>query len=182
MKALWPFVPWLNRLILLAPTVLFVSLTVRIIADPVRSATDHGMSLASPVGVTNYRSGNGGLFLALACFTLYCLVSRRRHLVGLTLLATLMGVILVLRGVSATVDATLPEQVRLLGAEAVFLTLSTLGIVLDTMRSRREGSFLNPDATGPGVPARDRRLRHVGAEARNSAAGAGLTDRPLTGH
>jgi hypothetical protein len=142
MKTVWRFVPWVNRLILLAPAFLFMLLAVRIITDPLRSATDHGMSLDSPVGLTNYRSGNGGLFIALALFTLYCLVSSRRHLVGLTLVATLMGVILVLRGASAAVDATFAEQVRLLVAEAVFLTLSALGIGLERARERFEGSVL----------------------------------------
>jgi hypothetical protein len=151
-------------------------LAVRIIADPIRSATDHGMSLDTPVGLTNYRSGNGGLFIALALFTLYCLVSSRRHLVGLTLVATLMGVILVLRGASAAVDATLAEQVRLLLAEAVFLTLSVLGILLERARGRSDDWLLRPAfAPASSGPEHEHGVRGAGAE-------AGLADRTLMRH
>jgi hypothetical protein len=152
MKTFWTAVPWINRLILLAPTLLFTLLAGRILADPVHSATEHGMSLDSPVGLTNYRSGNGGLFLALAFFTLSCLASTRRHLVGLSLVATLMGVILVLRAVSAAVDATAAEQVRLLVAEAVFLALCAAGIYLERVRRLRVApSLVTPASAGPGV-------------------------------
>jgi hypothetical protein len=170
MKNLWRAVPWLNRVLLLAPTALFTMLAVRIIVSPVQSAVDHGMSIDTPAGLTNFRSGNGGLFLALALFTLYCLVASRRHLVGLTLVATLMGIILVLRGVSAAVDATFPEQIRLLTAEAVFLTLSGIGIALELARQRHE------------APGQERGARLADAGARAAAAGGGSSNRSLSWH
>jgi hypothetical protein len=168
MRNLWRAVPWLNRAVLLAPTALFTLLAVRIIVSPVQSAVDHGMSLDTPVGLTNFRSGNGGLFLALALFTLYCLVPARRHLIGLTLVATLMGVILVLRGVSAAVDATLPEQMRLLTAEAVFLALSGVGIALELARQRHGG------------PGWERGARLAGTETRGEPSGGVPSNRSLT--
>jgi hypothetical protein len=150
MSSLWRFAPWLNRLILLLPTALFMILSLHILTDPERSASDHGLSLDTPVGLTNYRSGNGGLLVALALFTLYCLVSERRHLIGLSLVATLMGVILILRGASATIDGTLPQQTRLLVAESVFLALSLAGVWLETTRHRaaRAVPLEQPLATG----------------------------------
>src|SRR5262249_26087129 len=131
----WRSVPWLNRLILLAPLALMMLLTVSILADPVHSAAEHGMSLVSPAGLTNYRSGNGGLFLTVAIFTFYCLLFVRRHLLGLSVIALLTGTILGLRVVSAMVDATVPEQMPLLVVETVLLTLSLAGLFLE--RGRR---------------------------------------------
>jgi hypothetical protein len=168
MRNLWHAVPWLNRVLLLAPTALFTVLAVRMIVSPAQSAIDHGMSLDSPVGLTNFRSGNGGLFLALALFTLYCLVAWRRHLVGLTLVATLMGVILVVRGVSAAIDATLPEQLRLMIAEAVFLALSGVGIALELARQRQDGREW------------ERGVRLAGSAARGEPSGAVASNRSLT--
>jgi len=137
MAKLWRFVPWLNRLILLAPLVIMTLIGVRIITDPVHSASEHGMSLDSPVGLTNYRSGNGGIFVAFAIFTFTCLLVERRHLIGLSFVALLMGIILGLRGISALADATVRQQMPLLIVEAVFLALSVLGLVLELARRRR---------------------------------------------
>jgi hypothetical protein len=136
----WRLVPWLNRLILLAPLVIIAVITARIITDPVRSAAEHGMTLDSPVGLTNYRSGNGGIFLAFAIFTISCLVFTRRHLTGLSFLALMMGVVLAVRGVSVVIDGTLREQLSLLVAEAVFLTLSVVGVFLELARRHRLGN------------------------------------------
>jgi len=137
MTTAWRLVPWLNRLILAAPTAIFVLLTVTIFRDPVRSALDHGMSLISPVGFTNYRSGNGGIFLGFAVITVACLISTRRHMVGLSFVAIMMGVILAVRAASVLVDGTLPQERPLLIAEAVFLALSGAGLALEWARRRR---------------------------------------------
>jgi hypothetical protein len=184
MNGIWLFVPWVNRVILLAPLAIFILLTVRIITDPVRSATDHGMAFISPVGLTNYRSGNGGIFLGFAIFTLSCLVSTRRALVGLTFVAIMMGVILVLRSISAVVDATVSEQVPLLVAETVFLILSSIGIVLELARRRRE----DPLAVRPNVPVGSaapgfvRDDRQTGAGTHFNGAGQEMADRAPTSH
>src|SRR5262245_48839733 len=87
MTRLWRLWAWLNRLILFAPLVMITALTMRMITHPVRSAAEHGMILDSPVGLTNYRSANGGIFLAFAIFTITCLVVTRRHLTGLSFVA-----------------------------------------------------------------------------------------------
>ena len=146
MSTLWRFVPWLNRLVLAAPTMIFVMLTATIFRDPARSASEHGMSLISPIGFTNYRSGNGGIFLGFAVITIACLISTRRHMVGLSFVAIMMGVILAVRGASVMVDGTLFEERPLLIAEAVFLALSCAGLALESARRRRldDGGLSEP--------------------------------------
>lgn len=155
----WRVVPWLNRFIMLGPVLLLTMLTVKIFADPQQFAQNHGMSLISPSGLTNYRAGNGGLFLASALMIFGCLISTRRHLVGLSFLATLMGVVLALRAVCALVDDTLEQESRLLIAEAVFVVLSGVGIALERARRSRISTpcFASDEGSGSGLAHRNHR-------------------------
>jgi hypothetical protein len=134
MNNVWRFLPWLHRFILLAPLALITLLATRAIFDPVHMALEHGWTMDSEVGVTNYRSGNGGLLLVCAIIIAWSLLATRRHVLGLFFIAVLMGVILAVRLVSVIIDSTVIPQLRLLIAEALFLLLSVAGIVLERAR------------------------------------------------
>jgi len=136
MTTLWRFAPWLVRLLLLGPALIFALVSVRFLADPVRAAAASGIALDSPLGVTNLRSGIGGLFLAAACITVFCLLSARRLLVGLSFVATMMGVLAV-RIVSVVVDDTARASLPVLCAEGAFLLLSVMGIFIESRRRGR---------------------------------------------
>jgi hypothetical protein len=170
----WSALPWVNRLFLIAPLAIFTLLTIRIISDPVGSAFAHGMSLDSPVGLTNYRAGNGGIFLGFVLITVWCLISTHKHVAGLSFIATIMGAVLGLRAVSAIADATLSDQIRLLIAEAVFLTLSVAGILLEMARRRHLNSSY--EMTGSATELRGPELlrdgRRAMAEARANSGEA----------
>jgi hypothetical protein len=142
MTGLGRFAPWLVRFLLLAPALVFTLVGVRFLADPVRAAADSGIAADSPLGITNLRSGIGGLFLGAACVTVFCLLSARRLLVGLGFVATMIGVVLAVRLVSVAVDGTVRASLPVLCAEGVFLLLSVLGIFIESRR-RQPG---NPSA------------------------------------
>jgi hypothetical protein len=136
---LWRFEPWLIRFILLAPALVFTVISVRFITDPLRAAAS-GFAADSAVGLTNLRSGIGGLFLGSACVIVFCLLSARRLLFGLGFLATMIGVVLGVRIVSVVADGTAGANLPVLGAEGVFLVLSVIGIFLETRRQRLENA------------------------------------------
>jgi hypothetical protein len=75
----WRFAPWLIRFFLLAPALLFMLISVRFIADPVRAAAASGIAPDSSLGVTNLRSGIGGLFLGSACVIGFCVPASSRR-------------------------------------------------------------------------------------------------------
>jgi hypothetical protein len=125
---------WIIRFILLVPAVVFTIVGLRFLADPAHAAAAAGITFDSALGLTNLRSGVGGLFLGAACITLFCLLSPRRFLSGLGFTATLMGVVLGVRLVSVVVDGTVQGSLPVLCAEGVCLVLSLLGIFLETRR------------------------------------------------
>jgi len=131
--------PWLIRFMLLAPALVFSIISVQFIADPVQAAAS-GIAPESSVGLTNLRSGLGGLFLGSACVTGFCLLSARRLLFGLSFVATMLGAVLGVRIVSVVADGTARASLPVLCAEGVFLILSVIGIFLEVWRQRLDNA------------------------------------------
>src|SRR5262245_59250696 len=125
--------PWLIRLMLLAPAPVFTVISVQFIADPVQAAAS-GIAPESSVGLTNLRSGLGGLSVGSACVTGFCRLSARRLLFGLGFVATMLGAVLGVRIVSVVADDTARASLPVLCAVGVFLILSVLGIFLEVWR------------------------------------------------
>jgi hypothetical protein len=137
---LWRYEPWLIRFILLAPALVFAFVSVRFLTDPAGAAAAAGITLDSSLGLTNLRSGIGGLFLGSASVTVFCLLSPRRLLAGLGFVATMIGVVLGVRLVSVAADGTMGASLPVLCAEGVFLSLSVLGMFLEVRRGRLESA------------------------------------------
>jgi preprotein translocase subunit SecD len=113
---------------------------LRFIADPARAAAASGIALDSSLGATNLRSGIGGLFLGSACVIVFCLLSTRRLLGGLWFVATMIGVVLAVRAASVVIDDTARASLPVLGAEAVLLALSLIGIFVESRRRRLQSA------------------------------------------
>jgi hypothetical protein len=136
MKRLWRLAPWLTRLILLPPTLIFALIASRYLFHPVQAATSVGISFVSPLGLTIARVGFGAFPLACSLFTLSCLVSSRRLLTGLGFVATVMSAALVVRVFGMLADGTTKQNMHLVVAELVFLALMLVGVFIE--RGRRQ--------------------------------------------
>jgi hypothetical protein len=134
MRTFWGFAPWFNRAILLAVTIIFTMISVKYITDPVHTAAASGISAGSALAITTIRVGFGGFPLGSAIVTLFCLAATRRLLMGLCFVTTISGVILITRGVSVLVDHSTSENLHLLIAEVILLTLSAIGIFIELGR------------------------------------------------
>ena len=126
--------PWLTRLILIPPTFIFTMIAVRTIAHPAQMAATAGISLNSPLAFTILRIGFGAFPLGCALFTLSCLLSTRRLLIGLGFVSTMMSVALVVRIFGIFVDGTARESLRLVIVEGVLLALTLVGVAVETGR------------------------------------------------
>src|SRR5580704_11251827 len=113
------FIPWFSRGVLVAATLILALICGKFIADPVGSATASTMTLGSPLAITNMRASFGAFPLGCAIFTLVCLVSAQRRLIGLIFVATIIGTALVIRLFGSAIDGTLVESLRLIAVEAV---------------------------------------------------------------
>ncbi len=136
MAKFWTLSPWISRVILLLPTAIFFMISLRTLADPAGSAAEQDISLNSPLGYTILRVGFGGFPLAFAIIVLACLVSTRRLLTGLSIVATLVTVVLAVRVQGVCLDGTGSQNFKLIVAEVVLLALSAIGLFIELGRRR----------------------------------------------
>jgi hypothetical protein len=130
------FAPWISRLVLLGATVVFSTIGLRYITDPVHASGETGVSLNSALASTTTRVGSGAFPLGFAIFTFACLISTRRLLTGFSLVATVITTAIVVRIFGIIVDGPAPASTKLLIPEGVMLTLSVAGMVLERVRRR----------------------------------------------
>ena len=140
MNKFWKVAPWLSRLMLLPPTAIFALIGARYLAHPVASAAAQGIVLAPGLGVTIARVAFGGFPLGCSIFLATYLLSQRRVMIGLTFVAIMIGVVLVVRVFGMTMDSTVQENLKLVNAEAGLLAVTGFGLFLELSRRRRPRS------------------------------------------
>jgi hypothetical protein len=130
---------WLPRLILTVVTILFATICLRFMSDPVGAAVPFGLATTSSLGATTLRVSMGGFPITLSLITLYCLV-KSRFTAGLSIVAVIMSVILAVRVHAGLTGNIMAEQNFVIYAEAVFLTLSLLGLYFQTRPRQATGA------------------------------------------
>jgi hypothetical protein len=136
MERLSRFAPWVNRLVLAAATLIFTMIGLRYIVDPVKASAAIGVTLNSSLAASVTRIGFGGFPLAIAIFSFTCLLSTRRMVTGVSLVATVIGTAIVVRLISLAADGVIPESVRLFVPETVILLLAISGLLLEAARTK----------------------------------------------
>jgi hypothetical protein len=127
---------WLNRIVLLAAGLLLGIVGRKFIVDPVGSAGASGILLGSAVAITNMRASFGAFPLACSIIAFSCLIPTRRQLVGLSLIATVIGVAFATRVYGILIDGTLAPSLRVLFAEGALFSLAVLAILMELRRRR----------------------------------------------
>jgi hypothetical protein len=125
---------WLNRLLLLAATVLFTLIGVSCLINPVGKSNVFQITLGSAAAITNMRVGFGAFPLSFALIVFACLLSSDRILIGLSFLATVVGVTTGVRLLGAAVDGAAPETLMVLKPEVLLTLLSLIAIVGERRR------------------------------------------------
>ncbi len=136
MAGFWRFVPWIARALLVAVALLFTLIGFRYLADPVGRAAADGIALGSSMAISRVRVAFAGFPLGFAAIVLGCLVSTKRLLHGLVVVAAMIGVVSAVRAVGILIDGTTAEALKLLRVEVIVLTLSLFCIVLELARRR----------------------------------------------
>jgi hypothetical protein len=134
-RTFWDYAPWLARFILAVPTLLFVRIGWKYVSDPLQVAAGSGMVLGSPSAITDTRA-EGAIFLAFAVIALVSLLSTRRLLAGLAVVAIVVGFVTATRVLGVLVDGAAPETVFKLIPELVLLPLSVVGLFIELGRLR----------------------------------------------
>jgi len=138
MNRLTTFAPWINRIVLAAATFVFTMIGIRYIADPVHAAAATGAILNTPLAVTTTRIGFGAFPLGIAVFTFTSLLSTRRLLPGVRLVAIVVTSTIFIRVIGIFADGALPASSRLFIPEGVILTLAAAGLFVQTRAAKGE--------------------------------------------
>ena len=134
MTMFWKLSPWFSRVIVLAVAGLFTMISMKFILDPQHAAENAGITVAPGLGTTNTRAGFGGFPLGFAAILLFCLFSSRRLLPALASIATVAGIILLVRLFGAARDATFAQSAHLLIPEAAIFIVSLLAAAVEARR------------------------------------------------
>ena len=134
----WRTAPWVARLALVPPVVIFTAVAVRTLSDPVGSSAAIGIALSGPQAITTVRIGFGAFPLGLAVYLATCVVSSRRVVLGLGLAATVTTVVTVVRAVGIALDGTALESVKLLRAEIGLMVVLLAGLAVESGRRLRQ--------------------------------------------
>jgi hypothetical protein len=138
MKSLSRGAIWFNRLVLTAATFVMTTIAIRQLRDPIGATAALGIVLGSPTAVTVARVGFGGFPLGFAIALGGCLISTRRLLTGVSLVATVVGAATLARIQGLVLDGMTPYNVGLLRPEFALLFLSAIGIALERRRVSRD--------------------------------------------
>jgi hypothetical protein len=126
--------PWLSRIVMVPPVIIMILIAVRCISDPIHALAATGVTLSTPEALTDMRV-IGGLALTIALVIATAIPSPRRLRSGHLTVMALMGLVLAVRLFGFAHDGTTlamgDQKVKFTG-EIVFLTLNTLGFMLQT--------------------------------------------------
>jgi len=129
---------WFNRLVLAGATFVMTMIALRNLRDPIGATMPLDIALGSPSAVTIVRVGFGGFPLGFAVALVGCLVSTRRLLTGMLLIAAVVGAATLARVQGLMLDGATPYNLGLLRPELAMVTLSALGVGLELRRRRVE--------------------------------------------
>jgi hypothetical protein len=131
------FAPWLSRLIMLPPVLIFTLISIRFLTNPGRATP--GVTLNTPEALTDTRV-MGAWMVTLLSVLLTFLFSEDLLWLGHLQLVIFMGVTLMVRIFGFMNDGTtlaMGNQRPITIAEIVFLTLNTLGFIVQTRAIRK---------------------------------------------
>ena len=132
---------WFNRAVLAAATLVMTIIAIRNLRDPIGATLPLDIALRSPSAVTIARVGFGGFPLGFAAALFGCLISTRRLLTGMALVAAVIGAATAARVQGLLLDGMTPYNVGLLRPEVAMLVLSAVGIALERRRRATEPAW-----------------------------------------
>ena len=135
------FAPWISRILLIPPLLILIMISIRFFTDPAHATEPSGVVLRTPEAITDTRV-TAGIVLTVVFILLWTFVSRDRLRTGHGVVIALMATVLVVRffgfAHDGTTLATGTQRVKT-GGETIFLTLNSIGFLLQTRANRRKG-------------------------------------------
>ncbi|HEX6502387.1 MAG TPA: hypothetical protein VF011_04015 [Terriglobales bacterium] len=131
-RMIWNFAPWLSRIVMLPPIVIFTLIGIRFLTNPAHATP--GVTLNTPEAFTDTRV-LGAWMVTMVLMLIVFLLSENRLWLGNLQLAVFMGATLAVRIFGFANDGTslaMGNQRTITIVETVFLVLNTLGFFVQT--------------------------------------------------
>jgi hypothetical protein len=141
-KWLRTFAPWLSRLVMFPPVLIFSLISVRFFTNPGHAVP--GVTLNTPEAFTDTRVF-GAWMVTMVLLPIVFLISEKRLWLGHLQLAAFMGITLVVRIFGFMNDGTtlaMGNQRIITIVETVFLVLNTAGLIAQSRLLKQSGGEL----------------------------------------
>jgi hypothetical protein len=138
-ERLWSLAPWLSRLVMFPPILVFSLISIRFLTDPGHATP--GVTLQTPEAFTDTRV-IGAWMVTLVTILLTFLLSKERLWLGHLQLTTFMGATLIIRIFGFINDGTtlaMGNQRAITIVEIVMLALNMLGLIVQVQLLKRSG-------------------------------------------
>ena len=140
----WPFTVWMSRAFMAPPALIFLLISFKFFTNPARAIAANGVAFTGPEAMTDARV-MGAIILALAIFIFTAIFSKTRLRFGHFIVVITMGLILAVRLYGFMADGTTLEmghQMQKTIGEIVFLVLNSIGLIVQTIRSKPASAVL----------------------------------------
>jgi Domain of unknown function (DUF4345) len=124
---------WLGRTVLASAVLLLLRISLAHMVDPAGAVAPNQITLGSPAALTIMRV-SGSVFLAVALALGVCLLSERRLLDGLGLLAIFATTLTAVRLIGLAVDGPAPFTLKVLKPEVALVLLSSAAFLVERRR------------------------------------------------
>lgn len=139
----WPFTVWMSRAFMGPPTLIFLLITFKFLKDPAHAIAAKGVAFTEPEALTDARVV-GAISLVLAILMLSAIFSKTRLRLGHFIVVLTMGLALTVRFYGFIHDGTtmaMGDQTTKTIGETVFLALNTIGLIVQTIRTKPSTVF-----------------------------------------
>ena len=134
---------WMNRIVVVAVSILFLIIGIKNISHPLQNAMESGIMLNSATALSVARVSMGAFPLAFAVILLISLFIKRQMFGAILSVFIIIVITTIVRIASLQIDGHSDFGQKVLKPEIIITILSTIGLYLELRRRKKERSSMN---------------------------------------
>jgi hypothetical protein len=134
---------WMNRIVIIAVSILFFIIGIKNISHPLQNAMESGIVLSSATALSVARVSMGAFPLAFAVILLTSLFFKRQIFGAILSVFIIIVITTIVRIVSLQIDGHSDFGQKVLKPEIIITIFSTIGLYLELRRRKMERSSMN---------------------------------------
>ena len=134
---------WMNRIVIIAVSILFLIIGIKNISHPLQNAMESGIVLNSATALSVARVSMGAFPLAFAVILLTSLFFKRQIFGAILSVFIIIVITTIVRIASLQIDGHSDFGQKVLKPEIIITIFSTIGLYLELRRRKMERSSMN---------------------------------------